>query len=52
MIQTLIAVGAFLGTKALSAKADTLAPVALRVAGAAIVLVGGVAAATAAGVIG
>ena len=52
VIQTLIAVGAFLGTKALSAKADTLAPVALRIAGAAIVLVGGVAAATAAGVIG
>ncbi|MGY3451369.1 HupE/UreJ family protein [Bradyrhizobium sp. USDA 4353] len=52
VIQSLIAAGAFLGTKLLSAKADAVAPLALRIAGAAIVLVGGVAAATAAGVIG
>ncbi|WP_257169125.1 HupE/UreJ family protein [Bradyrhizobium sp. SRS-191] len=52
VIQTVIAAGAFLGTKLLSAKADAIAPPAVRIAGAAIVLVGGVAAATAAGVIG
>ncbi|MGJ5045130.1 MULTISPECIES: HupE/UreJ family protein [unclassified Bradyrhizobium] len=52
VIQTIIAAGAFLGTRLLSAKAKAAAPLALRLAGAAIVLVGGVAAATAAGVIG
>ncbi|CAL78622.1 Conserved hypothetical protein; putative HupE/UreJ protein [Bradyrhizobium sp. ORS 278] len=52
VIQTAIAAGAFAGTTLLSARADKLAPLALRLAGAVIVLVGGVAAATAAGVIG
>ncbi|MGJ5177691.1 HupE/UreJ family protein [Bradyrhizobium oligotrophicum] len=52
VIQTVIAAVAFFGTKMLSAKADAVAPLALRLAGAAIVLVGGVAAATAAGMIG
>ncbi|MGJ4949074.1 HupE/UreJ family protein [Bradyrhizobium sp. HKCCYLS20291] len=52
VIQTVIAAGAFLGVKLLSAKGHAVAPLAVRLAGAAIVLVGGVAAATAAGVIG
>jgi urease accessory protein len=52
VIQTVIAAGAFLGTRLLSAKANAIAPLALRLAGAAIVLAGGVAAATAAGMIG
>ncbi|CCD93888.1 conserved membrane hypothetical protein [Bradyrhizobium sp. ORS 375] len=52
VIQAVIAAGAFLGTRLLSTKANAMAPLALRLAGAVIVLVGGVAAATAAGMIG
>ncbi len=51
-IQTLIAAGAFVGTRLIAAQGRSVTPLALRFAGAAIVLVGGVAAATAAGVIG
>ena len=52
VIQTLIAAGAFVGTRFVAAQGRSIAPVALRIAGAIIVLVGGAAAAMAAGVIG
>jgi len=52
VIQSLIAAGAFVVTKIVAVKGRSLGPVALRVAGAAIALVGGAAAAMAAGVIG